>query len=121
MLKIHVTLFNFCYIYYSISKFWFLHGTKVKKISPNITHFLLYKRVNVAAVLPLPARIFPIYFPIGNMATGFFVILALLAGVVGFTTSLTGLHNVFQWNGPNLHAAAASSLVTWALTLLAMG
>lgn len=26
-----------------------------------------------------------------------------------------------QWNGPNLHAAASSSLITWSLTLLAMG
>lgn len=57
----------------------------------------------------------------GNAATGFLVILSLLTGVVGFTTSLTGLHNVFQWNGPNLHTAAASSLATLALTLLTMG
>ncbi|TKY54068.1 AWPM-19 protein [Spatholobus suberectus] len=74
-----------------------------------------------ASVLSLPARIFPIYFPMGNMTTGFFVIFSLVAGVVGFTTSLTGLHNIFQWNAPNLHAAAMSSLTTWALTLLAMG
>lgn len=77
--------------------------------------------VYAASVLSLPARIFPVYFPMGNMATGLFVTLSLLAGVVGCTTSLTGLHNVFQWNGPNLHTAAASSLATWALTLLAMG
>ncbi|KAG4929267.1 hypothetical protein AAZX31_17G018700 [Glycine max] len=74
-----------------------------------------------ASVLSIPARIFPIYFPMGNMTTGFFVILSLVAGVVGFTTSLTGLQNIFQWNAPNLHAAAMSSLTTWALTLLAMG
>ncbi|KAI3459333.1 hypothetical protein Pfo_015996 [Paulownia fortunei] len=74
-----------------------------------------------ASVLSLPARIFPIYFPFGNMATGFVVILSLIAGVVGFTTSITGIYNVIQWNAPNLHAAAASSLVTWLLTLLAMG
>ncbi|XP_020228813.1 membrane protein PM19L [Cajanus cajan] len=74
-----------------------------------------------ASVLSLPAHIFPIYFPMGNMTTGFFVVLSLIAGVVGFITSLTGLHNIFQWNAPNLHAAAMSSLTTWALTLLAMG
>ncbi|KAJ7954979.1 AWPM-19-like family protein [Quillaja saponaria] len=74
-----------------------------------------------ASVLSIPARIFPIYFPIGNMATGFLIIFSLIAGVVGFTTSITGLHNVFQWNAPNLHTAATSSLTTWALTLLAMG
>ncbi|KAF5465601.1 hypothetical protein F2P56_015587 [Juglans regia] len=74
-----------------------------------------------ASVLSIPARIFPIYFPFGNMATGFFVIFSLIAGVVGMATSLTGLNNVSQWNAPNLHAAAASSLATWGLTLLAMG
>ncbi|BFG15268.1 hypothetical protein CerSpe_015420 [Prunus speciosa] len=74
-----------------------------------------------ASVLTIPARIFPIYFPFGNMATGFFVIFSLLAGVVGFATSLTGLHNVVQWDSPNLHTAAASSLGTFSLTLLAMG
>ncbi|CAA0834782.1 AWPM-19-like family protein [Striga hermonthica] len=49
------------------------------------------------------------------------VIFSLLAGVVGFTTSITGIYNVKQWNAPNLHAAASSSLVAWLLTLLAMG
>ncbi|KAL9277850.1 hypothetical protein ACSQ67_024927 [Phaseolus vulgaris] len=75
-----------------------------------------------ASVLsPHRARLFPIYFPMGNMTTGFFVILSLISGVVGFTTSLTGLNNIFQWDAPSLHAAAMSSLTTWALTLLAMG
>ena len=77
--------------------------------------------IHAASVLPTPARLFPIYFPIGNLATGYFIIFSLLAGVVGFTTSLTGLQNVFQLTGPNLHTAFASSLITWALTLLAMG
>ncbi|XP_027368673.1 membrane protein PM19L [Abrus precatorius] len=74
-----------------------------------------------ASVLSLPVHIFPIYFPMGNMTTGFFIIFSLIVGVVGCTTSLTGLHNIFQWNAPNIHAAAMSSLTTWALTLLAMG
>ncbi|KEH32228.1 hypothetical protein MtrunA17_Chr4g0065951 [Medicago truncatula] len=74
-----------------------------------------------ASVLTTPAHIFPIYFPMGNMTTGFFIIFTLIAGVVGFTTSVTGLNNIFQWNAPNLNAAAMSSLTTWALTLLAMG
>jgi hypothetical protein len=43
-----------------------------------------------------PVRLFPIYFPIGNLATGFFVIFALLAGVVGVSTSLTGLRDVSE-------------------------
>ncbi|KAE8658469.1 binding protein [Hibiscus syriacus] len=74
-----------------------------------------------ASVLSIPARIFPIYFPMGNMATGLLVIFSLLAGVVGVATSVTGVTSVLQWNGPNLCAAASSSLLTWALTMLAMG
>ncbi|KAF2583032.1 hypothetical protein F2Q68_00000662 [Brassica cretica] len=74
-----------------------------------------------ASVLSLPAKIFPIYFPVGNMATGFFVIFSLIAGVVGMATSLSGIMNVLEWDSPNLHSAAASSLVSWSLTLLAMG
>ena len=74
-----------------------------------------------ASVLTIPARIFPIYFPMGNMATGYFVIFSLIAGVVGVVTSVTGLNNVVQWDAPNLGAATASSLLAWSLTLLAMG
>ncbi|TMW87984.1 membrane protein PM19L [Solanum lycopersicum] len=74
-----------------------------------------------ASSLSFPAKIFPIYFPFGNMATGFLIIFSLIAGVVGFISSLTGIHNVIQWNAPNLYAAAFSSLTTWLLTLLAMG
>lgn len=68
-----------------------------------------------------PVRLFPIYFPIGNLATGFFVIFALLAGVVGVSTSLTGLHDVSQGYPASMMSAAAASIVTWTLTLLAMG
>ncbi|KAM7462985.1 hypothetical protein LguiA_031106 [Lonicera macranthoides] len=81
----------------------------------------LEKTHDAASVLEIPARIFPIFFPSGNMATAYFVIFSLIAGVVGFTTSLTGIGNVIQWDAPNLHAAASSSLTTWSLTLLAMG
>ena len=68
-----------------------------------------------------PVRLFPIYFPIGNLATGFFVIFALITGVVGIATSLTGLHDVSQGYPASMMSAAASSLVTWTLTVLAMG
>ncbi|KMT09974.1 hypothetical protein BVRB_5g121900 [Beta vulgaris subsp. vulgaris] len=74
-----------------------------------------------ASILQTPARIFPIYFPMGNMATGFFIIFSLLIGVIGITTSLLGMVNVMQWTVASLYAASTSSLVTWALTLLAMG
>ncbi|CAA0839892.1 AWPM-19-like family protein [Striga hermonthica] len=74
-----------------------------------------------ASVLSLPAQIFPIYYPFGNSATGFVVLLSLIAGVVGFTSSVTGIGEVIQWDAPNLHAAATSSLISWLLTMLAMG
>ncbi|XP_057771852.1 membrane protein PM19L [Salvia miltiorrhiza] len=79
------------------------------------------KSHDTASVLSLPAKIFPIYYPFGNVATGFVVIVSLIAGIVGFTTSITGIHNVLEWNAPNLHAAAASSLISCLLTFLAMG
>ncbi|KAI4317718.1 hypothetical protein L6164_025566 [Bauhinia variegata] len=74
-----------------------------------------------ASVLSIPARIFPIYFPFGNMATGFFIIFSLLAGVVGCATSLSGLLNIFKWNISDLYAASMSSIISWAFTMLAMG
>jgi AWPM-19-like family len=74
----------------------------------------------VSGIAP-PAGIFPIYFPIGNLATGFFVIFSLITGVVGVMTSLTGLQEVNQGRVTSILSAASSSFVTWALTLLAMG
>ncbi|XP_038720023.1 uncharacterized protein LOC120012657 [Tripterygium wilfordii] len=74
-----------------------------------------------ASALSVPLQIFPIYFPFGNMSTGFFVIYTLLAGVVGMATSHTGLEHVRLWDISEIHDAAASSMVTWSLTLLAMG
>ncbi|KAK4372490.1 hypothetical protein RND71_007874 [Anisodus tanguticus] len=85
-----------------------------------VNHAIVRSR-ETASTLSIPARIFPIFFPFGNMATGFLIIFSLIAGVVGFITSLTGIQNVIQWNAPNLHTAAFSSLTTWLLTLLAMG
>ncbi|PUZ66088.1 hypothetical protein GQ55_3G278400 [Panicum hallii var. hallii] len=76
---------------------------------------------NSLQVVTPPVRLFPIYFPIGNLATGFFVIFSLIAGVVGISTSLTGLHDVNQGLPANMMSAAAAALVTWTLTLLAMG
>ncbi|MCL7050039.1 hypothetical protein MKW94_002243 [Papaver nudicaule] len=69
----------------------------------------------------MPARLFPIYFPIGNLATGFFVIFSLVAGLVGMATSVSGINNILQWTRPNLHSAATFSIISWSLTLLAMG
>ncbi|XP_059311916.1 membrane protein PM19L [Lycium ferocissimum] len=85
-----------------------------------VNHAIVRSR-ETASTLAIPARIFPIFFPFGNMATGSLIIFSLIAGVVGFVTSLTGIQNVIQWDAPNLHTAAFTSLTSWLLTLLAMG
>ncbi|XP_057857258.1 membrane protein PM19L [Cryptomeria japonica] len=67
---------------------------------------------------PLPNPYWAVYFPMGNAATGFFIIFALIAGVVGAASCLSGLHHLRSWTGDNLVSAA---LTAWGLTLLAMG
>ncbi|KAJ8545362.1 hypothetical protein K7X08_017945 [Anisodus acutangulus] len=69
----------------------------------------------------LPAHFSPIYFPIGNAATGFFVVFSLIAGVVGVASVLSGLNHIRQWNIDSLQAAASAATIAWSLTLLAMG
>ncbi|MQL87696.1 hypothetical protein Taro_020253 [Colocasia esculenta] len=71
--------------------------------------------------LQLPAHFSPVYFPMGNAATGFFVIFALIAGVVGAASALAGLHHVKTWNRESMPAATSSAIIAWGLTLLAMG
>ncbi|XP_041027563.1 membrane protein PM19L-like [Juglans microcarpa x Juglans regia] len=69
----------------------------------------------------LPAHFSPIYFPMGNAATGFFVMFALLAGVVGAASALSGLNHLRTWNAQSLPSAATAALIAWTLTVLAMG
>lgn len=71
--------------------------------------------------MDLPAHFSPIYFPIGNAATGFFVVFALIAGVVGIASVLSGLNHIRRWNIDSLPAAASAAAIAWSLTLLAMG
>jgi len=75
----------------------------------------------IGSGLQLPAHFSPIYFPIGNAATGFFVIFAVIAGVVGAAAALAGFHHVRAWSSESLPAAASSGFIAWTLTLLAMG
>ncbi|CAL4947942.1 unnamed protein product [Urochloa decumbens] len=75
----------------------------------------------IGSGLQLPAHFSPIYFPIGNAATGFFVIFAVIAGVVGAAAALAGVHHVRAWSSESLPAAASSGFIAWTLTLLAMG
>jgi uncharacterized membrane protein len=71
--------------------------------------------------LELPAHFSPIYFPMGNAATGFFVIFALLAGVVGAASTISGLSHIRSWTVGSLPAAATAATIAWTLTVLAMG
>jgi len=69
----------------------------------------------------LPMGFSPVYFPIGNEATGFMTIFALIAAVVGAGSSLSGLHHLRVWTAESLASSASSAMTAWALTLLAMG
>ncbi|KAI3409410.1 uncharacterized protein J3R85_019349, partial [Psidium guajava] len=69
----------------------------------------------------LPAHFSPIYFPMGNAATGFFVTFALIAGVVGVASVIAGVNHVRSWNVDSLPSAASAAAIAWTLTLLAMG
>jgi len=69
----------------------------------------------------LPIGFSPVYFPMGNEATGFMVIFALIAAVVGAASSLSGLHHLRVWTAHSLASSAASAMTAWAFTLLAMG
>ncbi|XP_068667386.1 membrane protein PM19L-like [Aristolochia californica] len=71
--------------------------------------------------LQLPAHFSPIYFSMGNAATGFFVTFALIASVVGAASAIAGVNHVRSWSSDSLPSAASSAIIAWALTLLAMG
>ncbi|CAL9067462.1 membrane protein PM19L [Musa acuminata AAA Group] len=71
--------------------------------------------------LALPAHFAPVYFPIGNFATGFFVVFALIAGTVGATSAIAGFNHIRFWNYDSMQPAASSAVTAWLLTLLAMG
>ncbi|KAK1298520.1 hypothetical protein QJS10_CPB14g00543 [Acorus calamus] len=71
--------------------------------------------------LELPAHFTAIFFPMGNAATGFFVVFAIIAAVVGAASAIAGLHHIRAWNTESLPAAASAGVIAWTLTLLAMG
>ncbi|ONK69844.1 uncharacterized protein A4U43_C05F27320 [Asparagus officinalis] len=68
-----------------------------------------------------PDHYSPVFFPIGNAATGFFVTFALIAGVVGAASAIAGVNHIRSWNSDSLPAAASSAIIAWTLTLIAMG
>ncbi|GMH05177.1 hypothetical protein Nepgr_007017 [Nepenthes gracilis] len=71
--------------------------------------------------LNLPAHFVPIFFPMGNSATGFFVTFALIAGVVGASSCIFGMIHLRSWSTKSSPAAATAAIIAWSLTLLAMG
>ncbi|TVU23170.1 hypothetical protein EJB05_30204 [Eragrostis curvula] len=71
--------------------------------------------------LRLPAHFHPIFFPIGNFATGFFVVFSLIAGVFGIASGIVGFTHLHFWNYHSLQPAATFGLLAWGLTVLAMG
>jgi len=79
------------------------------------------RNIITSVEIPLPNPFWPVYFPMGNAATGFMIIFALIAGVVGAGSCLSGLHHVMLWTDHSLASAASAAMTAWALTLLAMG
>ncbi|XP_057866231.1 membrane protein PM19L [Cryptomeria japonica] len=71
--------------------------------------------------IPVGFSFSPVFFPIGNEATGFMVIFSLIAGVVGAASCVSGLHHLRVWTAESLASTASSVITAWALTLLAMG
>ncbi|KAG1354798.1 membrane protein PM19L [Cocos nucifera] len=57
----------------------------------------------------------------GNGATFYFLIFAILAGVLGVASKLAGANHIRAWRNDSLAAAASSSVVAWAVTALAFG
>ncbi|ESW31513.1 hypothetical protein PHAVU_002G244300 [Phaseolus vulgaris] len=71
--------------------------------------------------LKLPAHFSPLFFPMGNASTGFFVTFSLLAGVVGAASAISGINHIRSWTAESLPSAASVATMAWTLTLLAMG
>ncbi|PON93495.1 AWPM-19-like [Trema orientale] len=57
----------------------------------------------------------------GNPSTSFMLMFALIAGVVGASSLLSGLMHLRAWRSESLASASSSALVSWALTALAFG
>ncbi|XP_059446993.1 membrane protein PM19L [Corylus avellana] len=57
----------------------------------------------------------------GNGATMFFLIFALLAGVIGVVSKFLGGNHIRAWRNDSLASAASTAVVAWAVTALAFG
>ncbi|CAK9204123.1 unnamed protein product [Sphagnum jensenii] len=58
---------------------------------------------------------------IGNGATGYFLLFALIASVVGLASVLAGAHHLTVWRTDSIAASHAAAVIAWLLTLLAFG
>ncbi|XP_039137695.1 membrane protein PM19L-like [Dioscorea cayenensis subsp. rotundata] len=57
----------------------------------------------------------------GNGATFYFLVFAILAGVIGVVSKLASASHIRVWRNDSLAAASSSSLIAWAITALAFG
>lgn len=57
----------------------------------------------------------------GNGATPFFLTFAMLTAVLGIASKLAGLYHIRAWRSDSLAGAGSTSLLTWAVTVLAFG
>lgn len=57
----------------------------------------------------------------GNGATPYFLVFAILAGVLGVASKLVGGNHIRAWRNDSLAAAGSSAIVAWAVTALAFG
>lgn len=71
----------------------------------------------------LPLLLFVLQFSgvAGNGTTPYFLIFAILAGVLGVVSKLAGGTRIRVWRNDSLAAAGSCALVAWAVTALAMG
>ncbi|MQL76790.1 hypothetical protein Taro_009188 [Colocasia esculenta] len=57
----------------------------------------------------------------GNGATFYFLVFAILAGVLGVASKLAGGNHIRAWRSDSLAAASSVAVVAWAVTALAFG
>ncbi|XP_038882132.1 uncharacterized protein LOC120073380 isoform X1 [Benincasa hispida] len=75
----------------------------------------------IGAGFEVPQYFSPIFFQIGNSATGFFVIFALIAAVAVVASAISGSFYFRFSDSSNLPPAASTALIACFLTFLAMG
>ncbi|KAF5749913.1 hypothetical protein HS088_TW03G00240 [Tripterygium wilfordii] len=57
----------------------------------------------------------------GNTSTNFVLLFALIAGVTGACSVITGIMHLHAWRSDSLAGASSLGIISWALTTLAFG